>query len=89
MPTSRSGTRAPSRHWLRGSTLASTTGAGRLIRAIRDRGSAAVAGALIVSAAPSLFLTACGHQPKLAVRGAEADALRALSVRADRLAGED
>ena len=89
MPTSRSGTRAPSRHWLSGSTLASTTGAGRLIRAIRDRGSAAVAGALIVSAALSLFLTACGHQPKLAVRGAEADALRALSVRADRLAGED
>ena len=88
MPTRRSSTRAPSRRWLKGSTLASPTGAGRLIRAIRDRRSAAVAGALIVSAALSLFLTACDHQPKSAVRGAEADALRALAARADRLAGE-
>jgi CubicO group peptidase (beta-lactamase class C family) len=42
-----------------------------------------------VSAALSIFLIACNHQPKLAVRGAEADALRALSVHADRLARED
>lgn len=37
----------------------------------------------------SVFLTACGHQPKSAARGAEADALRALSLRADRLARDD
>jgi CubicO group peptidase (beta-lactamase class C family) len=42
-----------------------------------------------VSAALSLSLTACDHQPKTAVRGAEADALRALAARADKLAGED
>jgi hypothetical protein len=42
-----------------------------------------------VSAALSLFLTACDHPPKSAVRGAEADALTALAARADRLAGED
>jgi hypothetical protein len=42
-----------------------------------------------VSAALSLFLTACDHQPKTAVRGAEADALKALATHADRLAGED
>jgi D-alanyl-D-alanine carboxypeptidase len=60
-----------------------------LIRAIRGRRSAAVAGALIVSAVLSLCLTACDHQPKSAVRGAEADALRALATRVDRLADED
>jgi D-alanyl-D-alanine carboxypeptidase len=48
--------------------LASPTGAGRLIRAILERRSAAVAGALLVSAALSLLLTACGHRPKIAVR---------------------
>jgi D-alanyl-D-alanine carboxypeptidase len=89
MPTRRPRTWAPSRRWLRRSTLASPTGAGRLIRAIRDCRSAAVAAALIVSAALSLFLSACDHQPKIAVRGAGADALRALAARADRLAGED
>ena len=59
------------------------------MRAIRDRRSAAGAGALIVSIALSLFLTACDHQPKLAGRGAEADAVRALAGRVDRLAGKD
>jgi D-alanyl-D-alanine carboxypeptidase len=49
----------------------------------------AVAGALIVSAPLSLFLAACGHQPTTAARGAEADALRALVARAERLAGDD
>jgi D-alanyl-D-alanine carboxypeptidase len=39
------------------------------MRAIAGRRSAAVAGALIVSAALSLFLTACDHRPKVAVRG--------------------
>jgi CubicO group peptidase (beta-lactamase class C family) len=88
MPKSRSGTRAPSRRWL---SIYARIRDGRspALRAIRGRGSAVVAGALIVSAAPSLFLIACGQQPKIAVRGAEADALRALSFRADRLAGED
>ena len=57
-------------------------------RAIRDT-CAAVAGVVIVSAVPSLLLSACDHQPKIAVRVAEADALKALSVRADRLASED
>jgi D-alanyl-D-alanine carboxypeptidase len=89
MPTRRSTPRPPSRRWLRGSALACPTGAGRLIRAIRDRTSAAVARALIVSAALSLFLTACDHQSKTAERRAEADALKALAARADRLAGED
>ena len=51
-------------------------------RAIRDRTSAAVAGVLIVSAVPSLFLAACDHQQEAAVRGAQADAVKALSVRA-------
>jgi D-alanyl-D-alanine carboxypeptidase len=60
-----------------------------LMRAIRGRRSAAVAGVLIVSGALSLLLLACDHQPTSAVRGAEADALRALAARADRLAGED
>jgi D-alanyl-D-alanine carboxypeptidase len=60
-----------------------------LTRAIRGRRSAAVAGALIVSAALSLFLTACDHPPKNAARGAEADALTALAARTDKLAGED
>ena len=48
-----------------------------------------MAGALIVLAALSLFLTACNQQPETAVRGAEADALRALAARANSLAGED
>ena len=43
--------------------------AARLMRAIREYGSAGVVGALIVSAALSLSLTACGHHPKTAVRG--------------------
>jgi D-alanyl-D-alanine carboxypeptidase len=42
--------------------------AGRLVRAILERRSAAVAGALTVSVALGLFLTACGHRPKVAVR---------------------
>lgn len=57
-------------------------------RAIRDT-CAAVARVVIVSAVPSLLMTACDHQPKVAARGTEADALKALSVRADRLASED
>jgi D-alanyl-D-alanine carboxypeptidase len=60
----------------------------RLVQAIRGPQSAAAAPALIVSAALSLFVTACDRQPKTAVRGAEADALKALWVRTDRLAGE-
>jgi CubicO group peptidase (beta-lactamase class C family) len=39
------------------------------MRVIRERSSAGVVGALIVSAALSLFLTGCGHHPKTAVRG--------------------
>jgi CubicO group peptidase (beta-lactamase class C family) len=89
MPTRPSSSWAPSRRWLRGSPLAATMGAGRLMRAIRDRGSAAVAGALIVSVALSPCLTACGHQPQPAARRAEADAVRALAGRADRLADAD
>jgi CubicO group peptidase (beta-lactamase class C family) len=50
------------------------------------RRSSTVARALIVL---SLFLTACDHRPRIAVRGTEADALNAVSVRADELAGED
>jgi len=38
------------------------------MRAIRERRSAAVAGALIMAAVVSLALTACGHHPKGAVR---------------------
>ena len=45
--------------------------------------------ALLASAALSLLLTGCGHQPKTAVRESDADALRALAVRVDGLAGED
>ena len=45
--------------------------------------------ALIVSAALSLLLAGCGHQPTTAVRESEADALRALAARVDGLAGED
>jgi D-alanyl-D-alanine carboxypeptidase len=58
-------------------------------RAIRDRTGAAVARVLIVSAVSSLLLTACGHQRTIAVRGAEADVLRALSVRVAAMAGDD
>jgi CubicO group peptidase (beta-lactamase class C family) len=43
----------------------------RLIREILQRRSAAVAGALILSAALSLFLAACDEGPKLAVRAAD------------------
>ena len=42
-----------------------------------------------MSAALSVFLTACDHQPNMAMREAEADALRALAARADTLASED
>jgi CubicO group peptidase (beta-lactamase class C family) len=47
------------------------------------------AAALVVVAALSVFLGACGHQPRGKGRGAEADALKALSVRANELARED
>jgi D-alanyl-D-alanine carboxypeptidase len=50
---------------------------------------AIVARALIVSGAMSLCLTACDQQPETGVRGAEADALRALAARTDTLADED
>jgi CubicO group peptidase (beta-lactamase class C family) len=53
---------------------------------MRDRSSAAVVGVLVVWAVSSLFLTACGHQRTVAVQGAEADASKALSVRAAGLA---
>jgi CubicO group peptidase (beta-lactamase class C family) len=43
--------------------------AARLVREILEHGSAGVVGALIVSAALSVFLTGCGHHPKTAVRG--------------------
>ena len=69
MRTNRSSTSAPSRRRQRRSTLASPTGARRLMRAIREHRSAGVVGALIVSAALSLFLTGCGHHPKTAVQG--------------------
>ncbi len=69
IPANRSSTSAPSRGRLRASTLASPTGAGRLIREILERRSAAVAGALILSAALGLFFTACDHRPKIAMRG--------------------
>src|SRR5512133_278745 len=55
----------------------------------RDRSSAAVMRALIVAATASLLLAGCGDHPKNAERGTEADALRALATRLDRLAGED
>jgi hypothetical protein len=69
MPTNRSSTSARSRPWLRGFTRVSSTGAARLIREILERSGAGVVGALIMSAALSLFLTGCGHHPKTAVRG--------------------
>jgi CubicO group peptidase (beta-lactamase class C family) len=47
----------------------------------------AVVGALL--AALGLFLTACDDEPKVAVRGAEGDAMKALSARADQLAHDD
>ena len=59
------------------------------MRAIRQRGSVTIASWLIVSAVATLSLGACGRQPANPARGAEADALRALSVRAERLADED
>jgi hypothetical protein len=43
--------------------------AAQRVRGIVERRSAGVVGALIVSAALSLFLTGCGHHPKIAVRG--------------------
>src|SRR5436190_1391044 len=58
-------------------------------RVIRERTGAAVAGVLIVSAVLSLLLTACGRQRTVAGRGAEADVLRALSVRVAAMAGDD
>jgi CubicO group peptidase (beta-lactamase class C family) len=68
MPTHRSNTWASSRRRLSGCALAASTGVGRVVRGIMQRGRAAVAGALIVSAALCLFLTGCGHHPKGAVR---------------------
>ena len=67
MPTDRSNTSAPSRGWLGAPTLGSSTGASRLIRGILERRSAAVAGALILSAALSLFFAACDPQPEMMV----------------------
>ena len=59
------------------------------MRAIRQRGSVTIASWLIVSAVATLSLGACGRQPANPARGAEADALRALSVcSAERLADE-
>ena len=43
MPTNRSGASASLRRWLRGFSLASAAGAGRLVDAILERRSAAVA----------------------------------------------
>lgn len=42
-----------------------------------------------MSTALSAFLIACDHEPNMAMRRAEADAVRALAARADTLAGED
>lgn len=89
MPRRRASTRAPSRGRLAGSSRVPAPGAGRLVRAARDRRLAAVAGALIVLTALSVFLAACGHQSKSAARGAEADTMRALSLRVDGLARDD
>jgi hypothetical protein len=75
MPANRSSISAPSRRSLMGSALASPTGARRLVREIVGRRGAAVAGALIVSAAVSLYLTACGHQPKLVMDDFESGTL--------------
>jgi D-alanyl-D-alanine carboxypeptidase len=47
----------------------------RLIREIPGRRSAAIARALVVSAALGLFLTACGHQPKFVMDDFESGAL--------------
>jgi hypothetical protein len=51
--------------------------------------SATGARAVIVSITLSVVLAACGHQPKTAVRGPEAEAVRALAARANMLAHED
>jgi D-alanyl-D-alanine carboxypeptidase len=75
MRTNRSGAPAPSRRRRRGSTLASPTGAGQLIRAILDRRSAAIARALVVWAALGLLLTGCGHRPKFVMDDFESGAL--------------
>ncbi len=42
-----------------------------------------------MSAVLSVLLSACGHQPRIAARPTEAEALRAVSVRAAELARED
>jgi CubicO group peptidase (beta-lactamase class C family) len=58
-------------------------------RRVQDRrGAAAVASMLVGLSLISLVLGACGHQPNVRVRDAQADALRALSARADRLADQ-
>ena len=75
MPTTRSSSWRRSRRWLRRATLASSMGPRRLIREILARKSAATARALIVAAAVSLFLTACGHQPNLVMDDFESGAL--------------
>ena len=63
MTTNRSETSAQSRGWLKAPMLA-PTGASRRRREIPGRRSAAVAGALILSAVLSLFFAACTGEPK-------------------------
>jgi CubicO group peptidase (beta-lactamase class C family) len=67
--TDRSGTSAPPRRRLSGSTLALPTSAARFMRGILERRSAVISGALIVAVALGLLLTGCGHhRAKVAVR---------------------
>jgi CubicO group peptidase (beta-lactamase class C family) len=67
MPADRSNTSAPSRGWLSAPTLDSPTGTSRLIREILSRWNAAVARALILSAALGVLFAACDQQPKTIV----------------------
>jgi pimeloyl-ACP methyl ester carboxylesterase len=72
MPTRQSSPGAPSRRrvLVSGFPLASSSGAGPLIRSMRYRRTAALAGALIVLVVLSLLLTGCGARPRTAVQGA-------------------
>jgi len=70
-----SGASGPSRRRRWQSTLASPVGVRRLMQAVAERGWAAFAGGLVVSAGLGLFLTGCGHRPKLVMDDFESGAL--------------
>lgn len=89
MSAHRSSTSAPSRRRPGGCVLAASPNARRLLRVIRDRASAAVAGALIALAATSLLVSGCGQEPRRPARGTSADAFKALAVQSDRIAREN